>query len=258
MRTMILIVVAMVGCVPVGERAVAQAVAAPRVSVTVRAAGELAVSWTEDLAAVRYNVRESSALVASVFDSGGGPPATSWIATGLDEREHCYTVESVYADGETSSPGAAACAVASASATRSRRFHPTVIATDGTWSQSDGFGVPCLVSSGVSTTGLYLAIPYEDGDRITGLSLDVKGNGVTDASFAVTTELYNTPLTGASNLALLDDIDRAGGSWSVAVLPNFTPRVLTGDRFLYLTATHNGGGYSIGTVQMFYDRPTAQ
>jgi hypothetical protein len=114
MRTVMMwMLVALAGCELASDGTTVQAVAGPGgVTVTVRDVGQLAVSWTADPLAVRYRVFEGGALVASVFDSQGGAPATSWIADGLDAGEHCYTVSSGYADGSTSSPGAAACAIA--------------------------------------------------------------------------------------------------------------------------------------------------
>ena len=120
MRTMILIAVMMGGCVASGaEGAVVQAVAGPGgVTVTPRPeAGQLAVSWTADPAATQYRVMRSSgqafALVATVFDSSGGTPTTSYIDTGLTPgAQYCYAIVSIYADASTSSLGTAGCSPA--------------------------------------------------------------------------------------------------------------------------------------------------
>lgn len=270
MRTVMMwMLVALAGCELASDKTAVQEVAGPGgvVVAATPVAGELAVTWSPDPAGpFKYYVFQSTSgadgpftFVKSILDQSASPPApTSYTAQGLAGGvEYCYAIESAYTDGSTSELGAAGCGAAQGAApTRSRRFYPTVIANDGTWSQTDGFGVPGLVASGVSTTGLYLALPYDEGDRITGLSIDVKGTGSGVVSFSVTSELYNTPITSSSVLSLLEDSNRPGGSWSVAVMPSFTPKVLTGHRFLYLGVTHSAGGYAIGTVEMFFDRPS--
>lgn len=117
MWKMFLIVVTCVGCVASGgERAAVQEVTG--VTVTVRDAGQLAVSWTVDPLASRYLVYQSvggalPALVATVFDSGGGAPSTSWIATNLTGGvEYCFAIRSGFADGGVGAPGGSGCATA--------------------------------------------------------------------------------------------------------------------------------------------------
>jgi len=87
----------------------------PTVTVTQRATGDLALSWSEDASASAYHVFQSAAGgayvdVATVFDSSGGPPATSYIASGLTAGTvYCYAIQSSYASGAVSNPGAVAC-----------------------------------------------------------------------------------------------------------------------------------------------------
>lgn len=109
----------MAGCVAAGgERSTVQAVAGPSVTVTPRAAGELAVSWTADATASRYQVFQSVAggeltFLAAVFDSVGGPPPTSYIADSLIRGvRYCYAVLAVRPDGSMSELSAQRCAVA--------------------------------------------------------------------------------------------------------------------------------------------------
>lgn len=120
MRTTMVLMAMCAGCVTSGERATIQEVTG--VTVTVRDAGQLAVSWTADPVAARYLVYQSAggalpALVATVLDSGGGAPATSWIATGLTSGvEYCYSIRSVFADGGVGAPGGSACGTATGDA----------------------------------------------------------------------------------------------------------------------------------------------
>jgi hypothetical protein len=90
-----------------------QEVAAPSgLTVTPRAADQLAVSWSADLAAVQYRVYQAAgggalALAATVT---GGPPSTSYIADSLAAGvQYCFAVQSGYTDGSTSDVGAPVC-----------------------------------------------------------------------------------------------------------------------------------------------------
>lgn len=86
--TWLAMVLALAACGAESGGAIAQAVKGPSVTVTARPdPRQLAVSWTADPAATSYQVFQSAnggtfALAASVFDSSGGPPSTSWIADG--------------------------------------------------------------------------------------------------------------------------------------------------------------------------------
>lgn len=122
MRTMmnaVAIAAVVTGCTAAsGERSTMQAVAGPSVTVTARAEGELAVSWTPDAAASQYQVFQSVAggeltFLAAVFDSAGGPPPTSYIADSLTRGvRYCYAVLAVRPDGSMSELSAQRCAVA--------------------------------------------------------------------------------------------------------------------------------------------------
>lgn len=103
------------GCTSAGETAAVQAVAGPVVTVTPRAPDQMAVSWSVDPVASQYLVYQSAdsgpfMLAASVFDSSGAPPATSWIADGLTAGvSYCFSIVSAYPDGSISDFGASAC-----------------------------------------------------------------------------------------------------------------------------------------------------
>lgn len=97
------------GAAPPGVRGTTQAVAGPAgVTVTVRAVDQLAVSWTAVPTAVKYYVFQSVAgaplaFAASILDSSGGAPPTSYIATGISSGVgYCYAVSAVFPDGTES------------------------------------------------------------------------------------------------------------------------------------------------------------
>lgn len=118
--TLLLVVCAAMGC---GDdlrgMAMAGLAVAPGPTATVmpRGAGELAVSWTAIDGATSYSVWQSAdggdqALAASVFDSQGGPPPTSFIATGMVAgSRYCFAVTAVLRDGNETAQGVAACMV---------------------------------------------------------------------------------------------------------------------------------------------------
>lgn len=121
MRTMVYmcLAVALVACaVGDGVTDQSQAIAGPGgVTVSPRDAGQLAVSWSADGAAAQYRVFRSqgagAALVATVFDSGGGSPSTSYIDTGLaGSTSYCYAIQSTYPGGAASDIGAPGCGLA--------------------------------------------------------------------------------------------------------------------------------------------------
>lgn len=129
MRNFVLCVWLVVGCAAGGDSVAVQAVAGPGgVTVTERAAGELAVSWAADPAASQYRLWRSTggtpSLVATVFDSAGGKPSTSYIDTGLASGIlYCYSVQSLYPGPAASDIGAATCATAGQAATPPRQTH---------------------------------------------------------------------------------------------------------------------------------------
>lgn len=108
--------VAVAGCVD-NLSSETQEVAGPSgVTVTVRAVDQLAVSWTAVPTANKYYVFQSSGgapltFAASILDSSGGQPPTSYIATGLAASvAYCFAVSATFPDGTESDLSAVACA----------------------------------------------------------------------------------------------------------------------------------------------------
>lgn len=180
MRTMLLIMVAMcAGCAGGDEDAAVQAVAGPGgVTVTPRAAGQLAVSWSADPAAVKYYVFQGAggglpSFAASVLDSGGGPPSTSYIATGLsDGVRYCYAIESAYADGTMSDMGAAGCGTATGGGVPPVAVHTRVIAPNPTGIPA--YSVIDIVNLGTGNATTNLDEYFTVGDHLRAIRLYVQ------------------------------------------------------------------------------------
>jgi hypothetical protein len=195
----ILIAVTMAAaCVAGGEGAAVQAVAGPGgVTVTVRAEGQLAVSWTPDAAAAatQYHVLRSAGGGAFTFlDSvTGAPPATSYIDTGLaGGASYCYAIQSVYADGSASDPGGSTCAVATGGGAPAG---PTITGTmmagnNNNWTTA-GFGTASTIRIATGS-----GFPF-----LTGLSGGVDGRTVTLVMASAGDPLTITRLDGSSQAA---------------------------------------------------------
>lgn len=103
--------------------------------------------------------------------------------------------------------------------------------------------------------GARFAIPFEDGDRITGLSIEMRGDGVHGSLLEIDwhPNMANT-ITGAGTPI---------GSWNVAthasgfVVNNagaFTPTVLGAGNMLYVWISASGAGLAFGPVVATFDR----
>lgn len=123
--TILMVVVAIAACGDgLATQAQEQAIAGPSgVMVTARAADQLAVSWTATAGASSYLVFQAqnggpSTLVATVFDSQGGLPPTSYIADALmPGASYCFAVVAEATDGSQSDPTVGCSGVAPAPST---------------------------------------------------------------------------------------------------------------------------------------------
>jgi hypothetical protein len=169
------------------------------VTVTVRAEGQLAVNWTTDPLASQYRVFRSSAggsftLAASVFDSSGGAPSTSYVDTNLSRNIlYCYAIESTYSNGTMSDIGAQGCGTTTAGGVTpaGTTINSPVMSpgNNNNWNPS-GFSSASLVR--VSTGS---GFPF-----LTGLSGGVDGRRVTLALVSMGDPLTITRLDGSSQL----------------------------------------------------------
>lgn len=218
LRTILLIAMTMAGCLASGERSTMQAVAAPSVTVVPRSASELAVSWTADPLAVRYSVLEGGAIAASVFDSSGGAPSTSWIATGLSPGQHCYAVEAAYADGATSNRSAPACAVAGAvpSVEGARTVWipaSAFVLTNGSAALDDGVWVP---NGGVALTRWEAPALVAAGDTIVAVEAFYVRGQLAASENSYTVKVKERTVVAGSPLPASSDVAAASASASGA------------------------------------------
>lgn len=241
MRTTILIAVMCSACATGDEGATAQAVAGPGgVTASVRAAGQLAVNWSADPAAVKYYVFQGAggglpSFVASVLDSSGGPPSTSYIATGLsDGVRYCYAIESAYADGTMSDLGAPGCASASGGAPQTRQITIPIPASVARVSSA----MPAaslqsgLTSWLVASTGeLVYPLPVAVGDTINGFRVfGNKGSG-SGTRLAATLMVVQSAHGSASGSATDSNQLAAPGAFALTVAGLSTP-VVAGNSYV--------------------------
>lgn len=111
-----------------------------------------------------------------------------------------------------------------------------------------------LVAS-VSTAGSvagYIEIPFDDGDRITGLALQVCGNASADTVFDV---FLGTTAAGLVSIASggITDTNRTN-TWATLSTLVITPTILTAGNTLYLQAIPNAASYNLAAVIPTFDR----
>lgn len=257
MRTMVLIAVMMAGCMPGGERSAVQAVAGPGgVTVTVRAAGQLAVSWSADTAAVQYRVlRSTSGGAFMLLDSvAGSPPSTSYIDTALSGGvSYCYAIAAAYSDGSTSDPGAPVCAAMSTAIDRVKALSALNVVgqSGGNWTAGMGVNAAFAIStSGVTLGTPWLAVPVDldPGDRVKSIDLAVFGTG---AQLSVLVNAVNAAMVGTSigSVAV-----QPSTSWSHVPLDVADTTLAAGGTF-QIVLSASGPGIRVGTITVTYDHP---
>lgn len=262
MRTMMIVIAAMcTACEATGDGMAEQAVAGPGVTVTVRDVGQLAVSWAADPRASSYQVFQSEsggalAFAASVFDSDGGPPPTSYIADGLTSGvRYCYAIEATYDDGSTSGVGTPTCALADGPApehhvSRERTLViPPHLARVASGTPSVTLSNISFDSAGVSA--LLYAIPCEVGDTVKRFTIDLAGDGVVDATVqfvkytAATNDQQIITTTPLADIPLRAE---AGFGFTTYTVDPPDQTVGPGD-FLLIAVSGSGGS---GVVNLFY------
>ena len=116
----------------------------------------------------------------------------------------------------------------------------------GSWVAGSG---NALISTAGGVVGA-IALPCEEGDRVTNFDLYVTGNGTADATF----DLYmGSLLTTTTNIGTLTLTNQPGPAWAKVSIP-VAPRVLDPDSFLYLAMLPTGAGFYIGGWRLGYDR----
>lgn len=262
MRTMTMVAMWMVtmqaGCELASDATAVQAVAGPSVTVTVRDVGQLSVSWTADSAATSYQVYQSAgggafSLVATVFDSGGGAPATSWIADELSAGAYCYAIRAVYPTGQ-SDPSVAKCASASGASTPPRMRPISGLTVVSEWQgQAGGPGATRTASTWTfaNQNWMYFPVPVSVGETIAGYQVYVfKGSS---SAFTVISSLIEVDSASGQQTAL-------GGASNNAAAPgrlllgtqSLTPRIVA-PGVTYLIRIADGSGSAASAADSFTD-----
>lgn len=229
-------------------------------TVTVRDVGQLAVSWSADHEASSYQVFQSEsggalAFAASVFDSGGGPPPTSYIADGLTNGvRYCYAIEATYADGSTSGVGTPTCALADGPPPHHISRERTLVIPPHLARVASG--TPSVALSNISfnsaaVSALLYDIPCEVGDTVKRFTIDLAGDGVVDATVqfvkytAATNDQQIITTTPLADIPL-----RAEAGFGFTTYTVDPPDQTVGpDEFLLIAVSGSGGS---GVVNLFY------
>jgi hypothetical protein len=133
-----------------------------------------------------------------------------------------------------------------------RRFYPYFFVAGSWTTQSTAAGSPNrpgITTAGV-TAGLF-AIPYEVGDRLTALTFQGCGNGVTDVNFSL---IYAADYVAATaTIGSAVETNRPVAWATVNFSLTSTPVMVDGDT-LYVVAAPSASGYTIGQVSATFDR----
>jgi hypothetical protein len=132
-----------------------------------------------------------------------------------------------------------------------RPFWPKAIHLGGWTTTTTGTTIPVITSS---VSGIaWIEIPCEEGDRITGVTVEAFGNGTADTQFNVQ---YATSVSGVNSptlLAAMVDSNRAA-AWGVVALTPFTPQVIGAGGSLLLSCQANATGYLVALGHATFDR----
>jgi hypothetical protein len=126
----------------------------------------------------------------------------------------------------------------------------------GTWAApaivTDSLGKQLLASASTGATTGFLEIPFDDGDRIIGLSMQVSGNGTADTLFDL---FLGTTAAGLVSIASggITDTNRSN-TWATLSTLVVTPTVLVAGNSLFLQAVPNAAGYNLAQIVPVFDR----
>jgi hypothetical protein len=110
------------------------------------------------------------------------------------------------------------------------------------------FGGTAYYESNASGSA-YLALPMEVGERVTGIEVDVYGNGAADTTF---TAYYMDAAQVPQQLATLTDTNRSAAWFSLAIAA-FTAHTMAAKESLVLQIGQNAAGYRLGTFRYTVD-----
>lgn len=117
---------------------------------------------------------------------------------------------------------------------------------------TDSLGKVLVASTTTGSSQGYIEIPFDQGDRITGLTLQALGNGTADVIYDV---LIGTISGGLVTIAGggITDTNRTN-TWGTISGFTITPSILVAGNTLYIQAIPNASGYSIATIIPVFDR----
>lgn len=125
-----------------------------------------------------------------------------------------------------------------------RTFHPTPMPSGAYTLSGEGY----IESSGVG--GARIAIPTEEGDRVTAITFKAFGNGVVDVTYELRL-LANDNVT-STLLGTVTDNNRAAawGDVTFAVAPT----IIGAGQSLSFVAAANAAGARLGRIKVTFDR----
>lgn len=134
-----------------------------------------------------------------------------------------------------------------------RSFWPKIIA-DGLlaagFTKTSGPGFNPYIKSAANNSQAYIEIPCEEGDRITGLSIEAFGDGAVDCDHTV---FYGVGMNAFGNIAIVTDTNRAA-AWGNFVITPLTATVIGARGGLFLLSQSNAANYQIGLMHATFDR----
>lgn len=99
---------------------------------------------------------------------------------------------------------------------------------------------------------IYAEIPFEDGETITGFSMELTGDGVVDGSLEI---LYGTRSGGQVQIGTLTNFTNVPATWGTFQTSTFTPTTLSGNGQLSLVLTANSPNLYWGYISPVFGRP---
>lgn len=219
------------------------------VTVTARAPDQLAVSWSADPLASQYDVFQSAGgaaftLTANVFDSSGGPPATSFIAAGLTAGvQYCYTIESVHPDGTSTSTGSQGCAFTTGAAQPTRTLSLAFPAFVGMNLFSYSSSANMVEWSGPNS--VMATVPVEAGHVITAFRVTVKDGTAGPTLLSAALRAVSSAAPGNNTVIGAPLLSNGTGSSQTLTSGQLAATTASGTAY-YITVGSTGGSAPVG------------
>lgn len=137
----------------------------------------------------------------------------------------------------------------------SRPRHPrfTIVGSWGTPALvTDSLGKVLVASTTTGSSQGYIEIPFDEGDRITGITIQALGNGTADVLYDVLAGTISGGLVSIASGGITDT--NRSNTWGTVSGFSITPTILLAGNTLYIQAIPNASGYSVATVVPVFDR----